>query len=158
MRFTGGVIFSIFASLGLAIAGEATLPQEPQALVDYRVGEMKATGAALKALSQFDPAAGAIGDLSDETARIRTTAARIPDWFRQGTGIGDPGVTKSRALPAIWADWDGFVADAKKLDEAGVALEAAIAANDAAALAAAVDQTGQACAACHKAFRGPEEE
>lgn len=158
MRFSGAIIFSVFAAAGLAAAGETALPEAPQALVDFRVGEMKATGAALKTLSQFDPASGAIGDLAGAAARVRTTAVGIPAWFREGSGIGDPGVTKSRALPAIWTDWTAFTAAAAKLDEAGAAIEAAIAANDAAALAAAVEQTGQVCSACHKAFRGPDED
>ena len=157
MKLPAALIALSVLGLGIACAEETALPQDPQALVDFRVGEMKAMGGALKALSQYDANAGPMADLADEAARVQATAAAIPSWFRVGTATGDPGVTKSRALPAIWTDWNAFAADAKALEDVGAALAAAVASNDAAALAAAVDRTGQACQTCHKAFRAPEE-
>lgn len=113
----------------------------------------------VKALTEISKAtkAGDVSGMSENAGTIQKTAADIPALFPAGTGPGDPGVTKTRALPEIWTKRAEFEDWAKKFDTAGQALVAAVSANDTAAVEAALDQVKPTCTGCHKTFRGPEE-
>ncbi|MDA5557313.1 c-type cytochrome [Shimia sp. MMG029] len=56
---------------------------------------------------------------------------------------------KSEALPAIWANWDDFGAQANKLQTTAKALDF----KDRAALADTLGAVGGTCRACHKNYR-----
>lgn len=89
------------------------------------------------------PAAAPIGDM------IRFFDG-FPARFPAGSGSGD-----TRALPSIWSDRAGFeAANANMLTQLR-ALQAAANAGDQAAFAAAFQQTGATCGACHRPYRGP---
>lgn len=64
--------------------------------------------------------------------------------------------TDSFALPAIWEKQDDFLQKVADLNSAAVAFQTA-AGTDLASLKAGMDGMGGACAACHKAYRQPEE-
>ncbi len=127
-----------------------------QEAVNTREQAMKGV---VKALTEISKAtkAGDVSGMAQNAQSIQKTAADIPALFPAGTGPGDPGVTKTRALPEIWTKRAEFEEWAKKFDTAGQALVAAVAANDSAAVEAALDQVKPACTGCHKAFRGPED-
>ncbi len=61
----------------------------------------------------------------------------------------------TRALPAIWTDYPDIVSKAEALNEAAVAMNAA-AGTDLESLKAAIGPIGEACTACHKAYRQPQ--
>ena len=61
----------------------------------------------------------------------------------------------TRALPAIWEDRADFDAKAEALTQATASL-AEVAGTDLAALQGAMGGVGEACGACHKAYRAPE--
>jgi cytochrome c556 len=139
-------------AVGLAFGGIA-LAASPDEQMDMRETAMKKAGGALKALS---------GDAKAGTVSAGA-AAKAKDLVDLGAGLEalfpeGPQAEKSRALPAIWTDKAGFSAKAKDLQTAAAAVSAAVTAGDAKALAAAIDQAGAACGACHKAFRGPEKD
>ncbi|WP_332686821.1 cytochrome c [Devosia sp.] len=73
----------------------------------------------------------------------------IPDLFPEGSIVGD-----SEALPAIWENWDAFVAIVETGKQAATDGLAAAEAGDATAYAAAVQALGTTCGACHQQFRG----
>jgi cytochrome c556 len=79
---------------------------------------------------------------------LRDNYKHIPDLFPEGSIVGD-----SEALPAIWENWDAFIAIA----DAGVAAAesgiTAAQAGDAAAYAAALQTIGGTCGQCHQQFR-----
>lgn len=79
-------------------------------------------------------------------------AKAIPAMFPEGTNI-----PPSMALPAVWSDRAGFNAAAQGFVMATTAVSQAVAANDKAAYAAALDQVGKACSACHDKYRKPDE-
>ena len=64
---------------------------------------------------------------------------------------------ESRALPAIWEQWDGFVAAADSLGEASSKLAEVAKGGDQGAIMAQVKVVGQACSGCHDSYRKPNE-
>jgi cytochrome c556 len=76
-------------------------------------------------------------------------AAVIPSMFPKGTETGD----NTKALPAIWSDAAGFKADADKFGAASMKLADLAKEGNLEAVAAQVKIVGEACGACHKAYR-----
>lgn len=161
----GAAIGIALAILGVTISPskgeEVAPPVDPatlsgQALVDWRIGEMKGIGGMMGAIKRWDGNAATLADVAAAAEGLRTAAASIPAMFPAGSGIGGEGIAKSRALPVIWEKWDQFVLDAKALEDAAVASSAAIATGDANAIAASVDGILATCKSCHEVYRGPE--
>ncbi|MFL5254482.1 MAG: c-type cytochrome [Rhodopila sp.] len=75
-------------------------------------------------------------------------AALIPSMFPKGSDKGD-----TKALPEIWSDPAGFKKAADEFGAASTKLADAAKAGDADAVAVATKAVGDACGACHKAFR-----
>lgn len=101
----------------------------------------------------------AIKNVSDARGDLRPLAGRIdamiaffrdlPTLFPAGSGTGD-----TRALPAIWSDRAGFEQAAAHVVTQLTALKARAEAGDNAGFPTAFNQTGAACGACHRTFRG----
>jgi cytochrome c556 len=79
---------------------------------------------------------------------IMGTAEKIPSLFPKGSTAG-----KTKAKPEIWEKPDEFSKAAKNLSKAAVELADTAKAGDDAAVTAKVKALGDACGACHKAFR-----
>ena len=116
---------------------------------------MKQMAGDLKAAS--DPAAKP-ADAKAKVADAIKIAEAIPTYFPKGTGLGDPGVTKTRALQDIWAKPAEFKAAADALLAALKNVDAALDSADSAKISAAFGDIGKNCGGCHKPFRGPEKE
>ena len=70
----------------------------------------------------------------------------------------NPAMTEdSESLPAVWENWEGFVAESKKLQDASQALAEAAASGDMAVIGPAVRAVGQTCGSCHDGFRKPHD-
>lgn len=133
-------------------ASAAWAAEAPQQIIDERESGMKKMAADITVASKTPTAIIAQASL---TTAI-TFAESIPSRFPKGTGIGDPGVTKTRALQDIWAKPAEFKAAADALVSA---LKAARdAATDKAKLDAALGEVRKSCGGCHTPFRGPETE
>lgn len=87
-----------------------------------------------------------------EALAISNNAAKIPSLFPKGST--DP---NSRALPAIWENWDKFVALAKSLQDSALSLSQAAAAGDDENLKEKSKKVFANCKSCHDQFRKPEE-
>jgi cytochrome c556 len=74
--------------------------------------------------------------------------ALMPSLFPAGSDKGD-----TKALPEIWSNPAGFKKAADDFSAASLKLADAAKAGDADAVAAATKVVGDACGACHKAFR-----
>lgn len=128
--------------LGLPVLaqGEAATPEQA---VTLRQELMREDGGIMRRAS------GLSGE--EAVAAISTVLAnyeRIPALFPEGSVIGD-----SEALPAVWENWDAFVAI---VDSGKVAAQSAIdaaEAGDAAAYEAALKTLGGTCGQCHQQFR-----
>lgn len=148
------VIHSVVLAGILVTAGGAWAAGglSPQQIVDDRVAGMKGLIGNLKGAGSATDAAVA----RDHLAKAIAFAQSIPSKFPKGTGIGDAGVTKTRAMQDIWAK----PAEFKAANEAFVAAlqKASDAAGDAAKYQAAMSDVKKSCGGCHDSFRGPETE
>ena len=100
---------------------------------------------------------GILGDMAGGKAAYDATAAegakaaiveaagKIEATFKD-QGAADPA---SEAKPEVWTNWDEFLADAKKLEEAVGALDVA----SAESIGAGLGAVGGACKDCHTEFR-----
>ncbi len=84
---------------------------------------------------------------------IAMSAHQIPSLFPKGST--DP---NSRALPAIWENWDKFEQLAKQLEEQATSLSNAAAAGDDENLQEKSKKLFATCKSCHDQFRRPKEE
>lgn len=135
-----------------AVANADTATKTPQQIVDQREAGMKSMVASLKGASDAATPAEAKAKL----AKAIAFAESIPTLFPKGTGIGDPGVTKSRAVQDIWTKWDDFKKASDNLVAALKETDAAIGSGDKAKVAAGFDAVRKSCGGCHTPFRGPE--
>lgn len=101
--------------------------------------QVKVLGDMAKGKTAFDAtrAAAAKVALSGQAARV-TAQFEAPEQ--------DP---KSEALPAIWRDWDGFVAEARALEDAIAALET----GSLDTVRAGLGAVGKGCSGCHETYR-----
>ena len=136
---------------GAVWAADALSPQD---IASGREKTMKQMGGDVKAA--FDPATSQ-ADAKTKLADAIKIAESIPSLFPKGTGIGDPGVTDTRALQDIWLKPADFKVAADALVVALKAADAALG-GDRAKFEATKDGVGKACGGCHKPFRGPEKE
>lgn len=141
--------------LALSLAGMLAAPislaqaQDAKASVDQRVAQMKQIGAAMGALSRVGRGEAPNDQAARETAtRLQATTKTVFTLFPANSVTPD-----SRALPAIWTNRADFDAKAKALQDASDKIVAALAANNQAAITAAVGEAGGTCAACHQPYR-----
>lgn len=138
------------AACGNAAEGTAKGPQQ---IVEQREAGMKAKlVGGLKAASEAATPAEAKAKLAEAIA----FAESIPALFPKGTGIGDPGITHTRAVQDIWTKWDEFKAAADGLVAALKQTSAAIDSGDKTKVEEGFNAVRKACGTCHTPFRGPE--
>ncbi len=129
---------------GMAMAQDATDPTVVawKALMMKNAGAAKTLGGMASGKVPFDQAAAEAA----KAALIEDSKA-TPAAFQ--TEASDPA---SRALPAIWTNWDDFVAKAGGLSAAAEALDT----SSAETIAAGMEAIGGACGACHKSYQMPK--
>ena len=142
---------SAMAIAGLMITGVVAAfaqdafvaPATPEEAVTARKALMREDGGILRG------AAGLTGaEAVSAMQTIQTNFSHIPALFPEGSIVGE-----SKALPAVWENWDAFTAIAKSGEEAAGLALAAAEAGDAAAYAAALQTLGGTCGTCHQQFR-----
>ena len=112
--------------------------------------DISKVGAMAKEEVPYDAAAA-----SKAAANIAAIASVLSmDQFPAGSEYQK--ATDSFALPAIWTSQDDFLTKIADLNTAAATFQTA-AATDLDSLKAGMGPLGGACAACHKAYRQPEE-
>jgi cytochrome c556 len=107
-------------------------------------------GAMAKGEAPYDAAVA-----TKASANIAAIASVISmDQFPAGSEY--PASADSFALPALWSSQDDFLTKVADLNTAAAAMQVA-AATDVEGVKTGMAQLGAACAACHKAYRQPEE-
>lgn len=143
-------------ALTLALLGSnlALAVDEPDNIINYRKGFMRANGGHMGSL-----AAMARGDVSftDEAAlharTIHEMSQNIGRLFPPGTGPGETEV-ETRALATIWERPDDFQQAITSLQEQSARMVEVAESGDQVAFAQQVGQLGQqGCGNCHEDFR-----
>ncbi|HSG49453.1 MAG TPA: cytochrome c [Longimicrobiales bacterium] len=132
-------------------AGDSSAQDQPEApaLSRYRVAVMTSLqehNSALRLLLSGDVA---------QPEHVVLHARAVHDMLAMAAvsfpaGSGGPG---TRALPAIWENWDDFAAKLDAARASAAALQAAAEAGDVEGTAAALREVGQSCLSCHREYR-----
>jgi cytochrome c556 len=120
-----------------------TPPATAEEAVAMRLATMRANGGILRSAGNL---AGAEAVAAMTT--VRDNYAHLPDMFPEGSIVGE-----SEALPAIWENWEAFVAITDAGEAAADAAVVAAEAGDADAYRGAVQTIMGTCNQCHQQFR-----
>ena len=152
-RVTLALLSALLVSGGMtswvyAHSGAEGVTKERMDMMKGMADAMKTMGAMFKGEAPLEPAV-----IAEKAGALARHAEMIPDMTPEGSGH-----PPSEALPIIWQDWDGYVADAIDLAAEGSKL-VKIADNgaDPDAMRAQYVTVGKTCGACHDRFRKPEE-
>ncbi|MEQ9634566.1 MAG: cytochrome c [Devosia marina] len=120
-----------------------TPPATPEEAVSMRQALMREDGGILRTARDLtgDEAVAAMTTLRDNYSHI-------PELFPEGSIVGD-----TKALPAIWENWEAFTAIVDTGLAAAEAGRAAAEAGDAAGYAGALQTLMGTCGQCHQQFR-----
>ena len=121
--------------------------EQPE-IVKSRQAILKDYGAAAKAIKEeLEKDEPSLEAVAPHVALLVENAPQMTTWFPEGTSEG------TEALPGIWEQPEEFAAKAEALSAAAQKMQAAIDANDVAALGEAFGETGMSCKGCHDTFR-----
>jgi cytochrome c556 len=162
LAVAAGTLVAAQSYVHAASDGQLQLADAAQmAAVKERQETMKAIGGNMKILADFvKESKGTAAEAEAAATKINGLAKTIPAIFEVEASLSEmDAVGKNRAKPEIWLNWDGFVEDAKVLEDRSMALAGAIKGGDAAAIQAAFGDMGKnGCGGCHDDFRGPKVE
>lgn len=103
---------------------------------------------------------GSLADVEKNAQALAKLAGEIPEHFPKDTGRGSYPDKMTRALPAIWKDWDGFKKETQRLAEGSEKLARLAREGEKDAVIDLIGTSGSymrtkiGCAECHKNFRG----
>ena len=137
-------IATVIAFMALLVSSHVFAQAE---VIEKRQDAMKGNAANAKAIKAAIEAKD-YATIETKAKDIMGTAEKIPSLFPKGSTQG-----KTKATAAIWEKSDEFAKDAKNLSKAANELVAAAKAKDDAEVGVKVKALGEACGACHKAFR-----
>jgi cytochrome c556 len=122
-----------------------------------REAHMKEMGKAAKAIVTQLKAGSADPAVVKPAADTLVAGSKaLPTWFPKGSG--QEANPKSRALPVVWTDPQGFSAKAHDFAVAAAQLDAVSASGDMTKVAAAMQGVGGACKGCHEKFQAKEQD
>ena len=139
---------ALAAAMVLAVAGSASAQSGPNLIEIRQVGMALQTGD-FGGINAVVTLKGDVKPLEARAKAIARWAALIPSLFPAGTQTGN----NTKALPEIWSDSAGFQKAAMALGAAATELADAAKSGDADAVAVKIKAVGEACGACHKAYR-----
>jgi cytochrome c556 len=143
MKFAKALMLGALLTASVAYAeGERT---DPNAIARSEL--MRTVGKNTGILGDMAGGKSAYDAAAAEAAKaaIIEAAGKIEATFME-QGAADPA---SESKPEIWANWDDFLADAKKLGDAAGAMDVA----SAETIGAGMGALGGACKDCHTEFR-----
>ncbi len=134
---------------GIAVAVGSAGAAIAQDVIAQRRAGLHHAGDQFQAIKNVSDARGDLRPLVGQIDELTAFFRDLPTLFPAGSGTGD-----TKALPTIWSERAGFEQAAANLVTQLGALRAVAAAGDNAAFPAAFNQTGAACGACHRTYRG----
>ena len=126
------------------VVDPAIAAMTPEAMVAARKAAMKEDGGILRGAAALT---GAEATAAADTLIKNFT--NLPALFPEGSLVGD-----SKALPAIWENFDDFTSIFATAQKGALDMKAAAEAGDAAAYGAALQTIGGTCGMCHQKYRG----
>lgn len=143
--------------LALSVSALATAQDTPAIVVDPAIASMtndQLVEARQAAMKQNGMTLRGAASLTGEQAVAAATLllqnfTNLPELFKEGS-VTD----KSKALPAIWENWDDFRARFDHDAEVATKMLAAAQSGDTAAYTASIQEIGESCGACHMTYRG----
>lgn len=155
--------------MATAVSGAALLPMgsshaaSVEEVIKGRIAFMEdEIGAQWGTLAAFAKSGkGSLADVEKSARAIAALAKKIPAHFPKDSGRGNYPDNVTRALPAIWSDWEGFQRDTQRLAVESEKLAGLAKEGDKDAVVAMIGASGSyartkiGCAECHENFRGP---
>lgn len=146
LRKTAAIALAGLLSVGAAaaLAQDFVVPDSVDEIVKMRQALMKEDGGILRGAGNLagDEAVAAM-------EKMLVNFGHIPALFPEGSDSG----ADTKALPAIWQNWDEFQAIVETGKTAIQSALDAAKAGDTAAYTAALRDVGQTCGQCHSTFR-----
>ena len=154
MRKHKSIILRVLASTLLLCASPLTFgEQDPEAVIKFRQGVMKAQGGHMAAMAQIVRGNVNYSDrLSIHAKALNSIIGNITELFPEGSDFGD-----TAAKEEIWERWEKFEKSAGNADEKAQTFLQAVNAGDKKAIGSTFKELAEACKACHKDFRQEEE-
>ena len=140
---------ALFAAIGLGVLGIAAARAEGPDIISIRQTTFDLNNASFAYIRSVLKDKGDVKQLEGAGKAIARWASFMPGMFPAGSDKGG----ETRALAEIWSDPAGFKKDADALHDASMKLAEAAKAGDVDAVAAATKSMGEACGACHRAYR-----
>ena len=165
MRFTVKLmgIALVTAVSGLVLApADTSYAASGEEIIKSRVNFMEDDiGSHWKVLAAYAKSGkGSLAEVEQSAMELAKLAKKIPELFPKDTGRGHFPDKVTRALPAIWTNWDGFQKDAQALADRSEKLAELAKKGDQEAVVKIIGKSGSyartqvGCAECHKNFRG----
>ncbi|HVY16638.1 MAG TPA: cytochrome c [Rhodopila sp.] len=139
---------ALFAAVGLGVLGIAAARADGPDIITLRQTAFDLNNASFAYIRAVVKEKGDVKQLEAPGKAIARWASVIPTMFPAGSDKG-----KTKAKSEIWSDPAGFKKDADALQAASMKLADAAKAGDTEAVAAAAKSMGEACGACHRAYR-----
>ena len=139
----------VLASLGASAIAQTIPTLTPAAMIAARQAGYDLMGADMDGLKAAVESGADVKPLADRAKAVQRWGETIPMLFPEGTQTG--GNTKAR--PEIWSDRGGFETAASNMATQAGKLVAAAESGDKDAFKTQFAATGQACGACHRAYR-----
>lgn len=143
---------TLFAALSVAGIAQAQVSVPASTIIAARQSAFALSAGTFGGMKAAIQHRDSVKGWADQAGALEEWAQLIPSMFPDGTQTGHD--TKAKA--AIWTDRAGFEKRARAYADAARALETAARADDLAGFTAAFKNVGQACGACHKAYREKE--
>jgi cytochrome c556 len=146
---TRTILASLLLATGVVMTAQAA---EPEDIIKYRKGMMKATGAHMGAVNAI--LSGKVeykNDLADHARALAALNRDVAGLFPKDSDFGD-----TNALDAVWTKTDDFKKRAGDAKARSADFVKAVATNDSARMKAAFGALNDACKACHKDYRKEE--
>jgi len=142
---------ALIAALAIVTGAAALAHEDAVGIAKERMDAMETMDKQARDISRKIRANRNLASISENAAKIRALAEKIPDWFPAGS---DKGVTMAK--PAIWTDWDAFKGYAAKVIVESDKLIAAAQTGDPKTIRVQYMALDGACGECHERFRAKE--
>ncbi|MCW5750105.1 MAG: cytochrome c [Alphaproteobacteria bacterium] len=148
MRMWIGKVALGFALTGLLAGAPAMVALAQADAIKERKDNRQEMRKAMGAIKAVIDAKGDAKTVVPLAERLVNLEKAFSGHFPAGSDKGE-----TKALPAVWSDWNGFLAASKNTQEAATKLAQVAAAGDLAGVGQQFGAVGGTCGACHDKYR-----